>query len=333
MPKERRYTYGDGCMGLSPSVKQILGQIDSAAEALENKLNCNVLLLAFHNYAYIQSDVMDDLENYLISTNKKYEDRDLCLILHTLGGDPDVAYHIGVRLQNLAGERRLLVIIPRMAKSAGTLLACAGDVIYMTPIAELGPVDPQVSVSGTLWVSAKSIGDSLRMVLETTIEVLQSKNQPVRYRMLIRAVLSQMPMNAVSHYDSLLAHVEELLEDLLSRRMIKDKEIVSSVAQKLTSGYKFHGRIIHLDEARKIGLRVESLAGEHLSAVYAVYNRLRDLFTFIDKSLTSISDILRIISVTSYNLNHGLVHVPEIPPMADYLTGPSSITSTPSPSS
>jgi hypothetical protein len=70
---------------------------------------------------------------------------------------------------------------------------------------------------------------------------------------------------------------------------------------------RLHGRVIHLDEARKIGLRVESLAGEHLSAVYAVYNRLRDLFTFIDKSLTPLPDILRIISVTSYNLNHGLV--------------------------
>ena len=35
---------------------------------------------------------------------------------------------------------------------------------------------------------------------------------------------------------------------------------MSSVAQKLTSGYKFHGRVIYLDEARKIGLRVESLA-------------------------------------------------------------------------
>jgi len=241
-------------MGLSLIVKQILGEIDNAAEALENKLNCNVLLLAFHNYAYIQRDVMDDLENFLISTNKKYEDGDLCLILHTLGGNPDVAYHIGVRLQNSAGEKRLLVIIPRMAKSAGTLLACAGDVIYIAPIAELGPVDPQVPVSDTLWVSAKSIGDSLRMVLETTIEVLQSKKPAGEIQeMLIRAVLSQMPMNAVSHYDSLLAHVEELLEDLLSRRMIKDKQIVSSVAQTLTSGYKYHGRVIHLDEAKKIG--------------------------------------------------------------------------------
>ncbi len=222
-----------------------------------------------------------------------------------------------------------------MAKSAGTLLACAGDVIYMTPMAELGPVDPQVTASGTLWVSAKSIGDSLRMVLEIIIEVLQSKKPAGEIQeMLIRATLSQMPMNAVSHYDSLLAHVEELLEDLLSRRMLKeDKKFVSSVAQKLTRGYKFHGRVIHLDEARKIGLRVESLTGEHLLAVYAVYNRLRDLFTFIDKSLTPIPDILRIISVTSYNLNHGLVYVPEILPMADYLTGPISATSTPSPSS
>ena len=51
-------------MGLSLIVKQILGEIDNAAEVLENKLNCNVLLLAFHNYAYIQRDVMDDLENF-----------------------------------------------------------------------------------------------------------------------------------------------------------------------------------------------------------------------------------------------------------------------------
>lgn len=76
------------------------------------------------------------------------------------------------------------------------------------------------------------------------IEVLQSKKPAGEIQeMLIRAALSQMPMNAVSRYDNLLAHVEELLEDLLSRRMIKDKEIVSSVAQKLTSGYKFHGRV------------------------------------------------------------------------------------------
>jgi hypothetical protein len=319
-------------MGLSLIVKQILDEIDNAAEVLENKLNCNVLLLAFHNYAYIQRDVMDDLENFLISTNKKYEDGDLCLILHTLGGDPDVAYHIGVRLQNLAGEKRLLVIIPRIAKSAGTLLACAGDVIYMTPIAELGPVDPQVPVSDTLWVSAKSISDSLRMVLEIIIEVLQSKKPASEIQnMLIRAVLSQMPMNAVSHYDSLLAHVEGLLEDLLSRRMIKDKQIVSSIAQTLTSGYKYHGRVIHLDEAKKIGLKVESLTGEYLAAVYAVYNKLRGLFTFIDKLLTPIPDILGIISVTSYNLNHGLIYVPEIPSMADYLTDLISATSAPSP--
>jgi hypothetical protein len=46
-------------MELSLIVKQILGEIDHAAEALENKPNCNVLLLAFHNYAYIQRDVMD----------------------------------------------------------------------------------------------------------------------------------------------------------------------------------------------------------------------------------------------------------------------------------
>jgi hypothetical protein len=143
-----------------------------------------------------------------------------------------------------------------MAKSAGTLLACAGDVIYMTPIAELGPVDPQVPVSDTLWVSAKSIGDSLRMVLETTIEVLQSKKPAGEIQeMLIRAVLSQMPMNAVSHYDSLLAHVEELLEDLLSRRMIKDRRLCHRLRRHLRAAINIMGGSFTLTRPRRLVLR------------------------------------------------------------------------------
>jgi len=76
------------------------------------------------------------------------EAQGLCVVLHTSGGDPDAAYHLGIRLQDFAKER-LVFIVPRYAKSAGTLLACAGDEIYLTPISELGPVDPQIHIEET----------------------------------------------------------------------------------------------------------------------------------------------------------------------------------------
>jgi ClpP class serine protease len=39
--------------------------------------------------------------------------------------------------------RRIRVVVPDIAKSAGTLLALAGHEIYMAPGAELGPIDVQ----------------------------------------------------------------------------------------------------------------------------------------------------------------------------------------------
>jgi hypothetical protein len=54
------------------------------------------------------------------------------------------------RVLNLAqilrsfGTENLTFIVPRWAKSAATLLVCAGDRILMAPPAELGPLDPVI---------------------------------------------------------------------------------------------------------------------------------------------------------------------------------------------
>jgi len=43
------------------------------------------------------------------------------------------------------GSEELNFIIPHWAKSAATLLVCSGDKIFMSPVAELGPLDPQIT--------------------------------------------------------------------------------------------------------------------------------------------------------------------------------------------
>jgi hypothetical protein len=194
-----------------------LSELDNISSELENKRGKHIILMIFHDDAFITRDVVDDLEFFL-------EEHDLSskegidVILHTLGGDADAAYHIGILLQKLAGERTLSFIIPRMAKSAGTLLACSGDKIIMTPISELGPVDPQVYVESTrTWVSAKVVQDSFGQ----TLEIFRDRviKEPIKIvgeapgiseavnsivKPFAEAALSGIPITELGHYDSLI---------------------------------------------------------------------------------------------------------------------------------
>ena len=66
----------------------------------------------------------------------------LDLILHTPGGDPTAAEGIVNYLQGKF-KRDIRVIVPQMAMSAGTMLACSAKSIVMGKQSCLGPIDPQ----------------------------------------------------------------------------------------------------------------------------------------------------------------------------------------------
>ena len=113
-------------------------------------------------------------------------------------------------------DRKLVMVVPRLAKSAGTLLACAGDKIYATPLTELGAVDPQVLIpSAGRYVSARRIGDSLRQVIEI-IEKTKTSSQQV-----IQAIFSNIPIAEMGHFESLLSHVKSLLEFYALKTLFK----------------------------------------------------------------------------------------------------------------
>jgi ClpP class serine protease len=107
-------------------LQELLDGVDRAADEAEGVLGCQVVVLAFHELASVDRDVVDDLEFYVRERGLQ-KGMDVCIVLHTSGGDADAAYHIGVRLQRLVEGGRLIVAVPRLAKSAGILMACAGD--------------------------------------------------------------------------------------------------------------------------------------------------------------------------------------------------------------
>ena len=66
------------------------------------------------------------------------------LLLETFGGDPDAAYRITRYLKTCHSNGKLLLLIDRVCKSAGTLVALGADALIMSDRAELGPLDIQL---------------------------------------------------------------------------------------------------------------------------------------------------------------------------------------------
>jgi len=320
----------------SESLPDYLSKLDKISSELENKRNTHVILMIFHENVPITRDVVDDLAFFL--EGREFT-RDIDVVLQTRGGDADAAYHIGILLQKLAKERVLSFIIPRMAKSAGTLLACSGDRIIMTPISELGPVDPQVYVENARrWISARVIRDSFEQTLEATRDKILNelintiKGAPGMedavssvVRPFTQAVLSEIPITELGHYNSLIDHAKSLLVELLSNRMFKQAGVskestgfvqsssVHDVAEKLVSEYRYHGKVIHLDEAKTLGLRIEELPDEELKIVFDLYRSIRELFGYFDEIIMPFESVLgRSPPTIAYRLEHGLLYGPKI---------------------
>jgi hypothetical protein len=188
---------------------------------------------------------------------KKYVD----VIVFSLGGDADTAYHIG-RILHKSVKGNLTYIVPRVAASAATLLTFSGNKILTIPPSALGPIDPQVEISPQRFVSAKSLRDTLELFIGKILE----QSNPAKST--VEAFLEKLPLTEVVDYERLLEHTEDLATELLTLRMVKDREKAKETAQKFVRGFKHHGRNITMEECIELGLQVEELAEEERDLVW-----------------------------------------------------------------
>ncbi|MCY4312731.1 MAG: ATP-dependent Clp protease proteolytic subunit [Gammaproteobacteria bacterium] len=76
----------------------------------------------------------------------------LDLIIHSPGGSPEAAEAIVSYLRSHFSDIR--VIVPQLAMSAATMIACSGDQIMLGKHSSLGPTDPQILTATSLGVRA-----------------------------------------------------------------------------------------------------------------------------------------------------------------------------------
>lgn len=174
----------------------------------------------------------------------------LDLILHTPGGSPAAAEAI-INYLRSKFDKDIRVIVPQIAMSAGTMMACSAKTIIMGKQSSLGPVDPQFS-----GVPAYNI----KTEFEEAKRDLASHPEHAQYWAI---KLQQYPAAFLKTAIDAIQLSDTLLREWLSTCMFEksDKEIINSIASKLNEhdGSKTHGRHFNVEFCRSIGLKIELL--------------------------------------------------------------------------
>jgi len=230
-------------------------EITNKITELEKQRESRIYLLWLKD-ASIDNDLVNTVYNDLRNKFKKESAEKFEIILHSSGGQIDAAYNLSLLFRRYATEE-FNVIVPRWAKSAATVIACAANKIYMTPIAELGPVDPQITMFNPLeerleHFSPLDIGSTLDLIRD------EFKNGHEKLAMGLLNRL-QFPLTLGGIKKSLDVG-RNYLERLLSTGMYKNnKETAKKIAQSLVHDYSTHSFCIEIDEAKRIGLKAELL--------------------------------------------------------------------------
>ncbi len=207
----------------------------------------------------LQSVTEEDVQGMMEVSHGLDKEKPVDLIIHSPGGSPEAAEGIVEYLHAQFPEVR--VVIPQIAMSAATMIACSGSSIVMGKHSNLGPVDPQLiinSPSGPTSNPAKAIIDQF-------YKALKEVNDPDKQAWAI--LLNQYGPSVITQCENYIKMSEALVRDWLDRFMFKNEPAetkdakINSIASFLANhdNFKSHGRHISREKAENIGLRIEHL--------------------------------------------------------------------------
>ena len=183
------------------------------------------------------------------------------LLLHTLGGNIDAAERLIFMIRDKVGDATFRIVVPHLAKSAGTLMVLGADSVVMSDTSELGPIDPQVSVivSGgeRMWLPAQSYLDAFE---EHTRALERNPND-----LSARIMIEKLDPTLRQVFISLKRRAQRLAENLLTQGMFYSSPgnwTLAATELLDTRRWQTHSQGISWRDAKdaRLGLNVDYLA-------------------------------------------------------------------------
>jgi hypothetical protein len=194
----------------------------------------------------------EDKNGFMTAVHKLDRKLGLDLLLHTPGGSIAATESIVDYLKSTFGKD-VRAIVPQIAMSAGTMIACACKSIVMGRQSNLGPVDPQYGQ-----ISAAGVLEEFQAAFDDI------KKDPDKAR-IWQFIIGQYTPSFLGQCQNAVDWAKDFVRSALTDNMLDGKPnkdtLATQIVEKLTdfSGTKAHSRHIHYHECRSIGLKIELL--------------------------------------------------------------------------
>ena len=210
-----------------------------------------------------------DADNIYKSLKEMTKDitKDILLVLYSFGGDIASAYLISKLCREFT-TGKVVVAIPRLAKSAATLICCGADEIHMGSLSELGPIDPQI-----IGLPALGLKNTIKQIAETSSLYPHSSTLFADY--LAKTV---KPMD-LGYFDRIVESASQSAQRLLAKRCKKMRhDQIEKLANRLVYAYNDHGFVIDKAEATEIFgedvIKIDTEEYLFSNAVYSLFSSI-----------------------------------------------------------
>lgn len=215
----------------------------------------------------------NDLNGLMSSIHGLPCDKGLDLILHTPGGDIEAGRAFVEYLYKMFGKN-IRVIVPQIAMSVGTMIACAACEIVLGNQSCLGPTDPQVGGIAAMGVLAE---------IDRAIEEI--KTEPLK-QILWTQVFSKYPPAFISNCERAIAATKTMVADWLQKGMLSDaanpRDAADAAVKHLMDygGTSAHAHHFLIDKCKAIGLKILALESDEelQDAVLSVHHAFMATF-------------------------------------------------------
>jgi membrane-bound ClpP family serine protease len=194
----------------------------------------------------------EDKNGFMMAIHKLDRNLGLDLILHTPGGHISATQSLVDYLHKMFGDN-IRSIVPQIAMSAGTMIACSTKEIYMAKHSNLGPIDPQL-----LGIPAYGVIEEFKRACA------EVKADPSKISMWGQIIGKYNP-TFLSECENAIARSNQFVTNQLETVMFKGDKQAKVKAKKIVSRLtdykknKGHDRHIPADECVEMGLNVKKI--------------------------------------------------------------------------
>ena len=239
----------------------------------------------------------EDMNAFMAAVHQLKRENGLDLVLHTPGGDI-AATEALVKYLWVMFDKDIRVIVPQLAMSAGTMIACASRSIVMGKQSSLGPIDPQIG-----GVPAQGVLDEFQMAVESIRR--DPSSAP-----LWQQIVSRYHPSFLNECAQAIKWSRTMVNGWLRENMFGGDDAHASTAENVVNYLAdhtltaAHARHLPLSKCLEIGLKIEKLEDD---------KKLQDLVLTVHHAYMHTFSMSPAVKITENHLGTATVLMGAIP--------------------